>query len=404
MHSKHELDTIVIVDGGIPAVAQAVARQVRDLAVYCEVVPARANVARATRGLRGVIAVGADAVPLASVPTLSVDGSVDEVALREFVLTTCGCRPGWTPAAMVDLAVAAVREQVGSGRVLCALSGGVDSSVAAALVHRAVGDQLVCVFVDHGLLRKGEAEQVVQMFREQFQLQLVHVQAEERFLARLAGVTDPEEKRKRIGAEFIRVFEEEARKLGQIEFLLQGTIYPDVLESDTIKSHHNVGGLPDDMKLGLVEPLRMLFKDEVRAVGETLGLPASMVWRQPFPGPGLGIRIIGEVTAPRLALLREADAIVREEIAAAGLDRDVWQYFAVLTPIQSVGVRDGVRSYEHLVAVRAVTSRDATRADWARLPYELLDRMSTRICAEVPGVNRVVYDITGKPPGTIEWE
>lgn len=404
MQNAERLDTIVIVDGGFPDVAQAVARHVRDLAVYCEIVPLNAAAAAiAETAPKGVIAIGSSPA-VGGLPALAIDGPPDADALRQFVLTTCGCQPTWTPEVMVERAIAAVRAQVGSGRVLCALSGGVDSSVAAALVHRAIGDQLVCVFVDHGLLRKGEAEQVVQTFREQFRLQLVHVQAQERFLARLAGVTDPEEKRKRIGAEFIAVFEEESRKLGQIEFLLQGTIYPDVLESGTIKSHHNVGGLPPDMKLGLVEPLRMLFKDEVRLVGEALGLPATMVWRQPFPGPGLGIRVIGEVTAPRLAVLREADAIVREEIAAAGLEREVWQYFAVLTPIQSVGVRDGQRSYEHTVAVRAVTSRDATRAAWARLPYDVLDTISRRICAEVPGVNRVVYDITGKPPGTIEWE
>ena len=281
--------------------------------------------------------------------------------------------------------------------------------MAAALVHRAVGDQLTCIFVDHGLLRKGEAEQVVTTFRNNLHINLVHVDAGPRFLARLAGVEDPEEKRKIIGHEFIRVFEDEARKLGDIPFLVQGTLYPDVIESGTrtaatIKSHHNVGGLPEDMKFQLVEPLRLLFKDEVREIGEELGLPEEIVWRQPFPGPGLAIRILGEVTPEKLAILKEADAIVTGEIRDAGLNREVWQYFAVLPSMRSVGVMGDERTYSYPIIVRAVTSDDAMTADWAKLPYELLDRISRRIVNEVKGINRVVYDITSKPPGTIEWE
>jgi GMP synthase (glutamine-hydrolysing) len=300
---------------------------------------------------------------------------------------------------------------VGSERVLCALSGGVDSAVAALLVHKAVGDQLTCVFVDHGLLRQNEAEQVVETFGGHFHVPLVHVRAQERFLALLAGVEDPEEKRKRIGREFIRVFEEEARKLGDVRWLVQGTLYSDVIESGgtdgvaaTIKSHHNVGGLPDDMQMKLVEPLRLLFKDEVRRVGEELGMPERMVWRQPFPGPGLAIRIIGDVTAERLEILRSADAILQEEVRRAGLYRDLWQSFAVLPAIRSVGVQGDERTYAYPIVIRAVTSEDAMTADWARLPYDLLETISSRIINEIPGVNRVALDISSKPPATIEWE
>jgi GMP synthase (glutamine-hydrolysing) len=315
---------------------------------------------------------------------------------------------------IVDESVAAVRAQVGERKVICGLSGGVDSAVAAALVQRAVGDQLTCVFVDHGLLRKGEAEQVEEDFVASTGVDLVHVKAADRFAAILSDVTDPEAKRKAIGREFIRVFEEAARDLqaggDSIDFLVQGTLYPDVIESGSptaakIKSHHNVGGLPDDLQFSLVEPLRALFKDEVRRVGEELGLPEEIVWRQPFPGPGLAVRIIGEVTPERLDLLREADAIVREEIRKAGLDREIWQVFAVLlADVRSVGVQGDERTYGHPIVVRAVTSEDAMTADWARLPHEVLARISNRIINEVPQVNRVAYDITSKPPGTIEWE
>jgi GMP synthase (glutamine-hydrolysing) len=329
--------------------------------------------------------------------------------LKNFLYNAAGCRPNWTSVSIIEEQEAAVRAQVGDGRALAALSGGVDSSVAALLVHRAVGDRLTCVFVDTGLLRNGEAEQVEATFRRDFNVNLVHVKAADRFLERLAGVTDPEAKRKAIGAEFIRVFEEVARDLGNPRFLVQGTLYPDVVESGgkraaTIKSHHNVGGLPERMDLELVEPLRLLFKDEVRRVGAELGLPEDVVHRQPFPGPGLAVRVIGEVTAERLAILRAADQIVTEEIHRAGLDKSLWQWFAVLPAIRTVGVMGDGRTYAHPVILRAVTSEDAMTADFARLPWEVLARISSRIVGEVPGVNRVAYDITSKPPGTIEWE
>ncbi|MGE5589614.1 MAG: glutamine-hydrolyzing GMP synthase [Bacillota bacterium] len=329
--------------------------------------------------------------------------------IQNFLYKVCGCSPSWTAASFVEESVNAIRRQVGGEKVLCALSGGVDSSVAAVLVHRAVGDQLSCVFVDHGLLRQGEAEQVVRTFRERYRINLVHVDARQRFLSLLEGVTDPEQKRKIVGREFIRVFEDEARKLGQIDYLVQGTLYPDVIESGTataavIKSHHNVGGLPPDLKFKLLEPLRDLFKDEVRRVGTELGLPEEMVWRQPFPGPGLAIRCLGPITEERLAILRQADAIVTGEIQKAGLGRDVWQYFAVLTNQQSVGVMGDERTYAYTAVVRAVSSEDGMTADWARLPADLLARISARLINEVPHINRVVYDITSKPPGTIEWE
>ncbi len=329
--------------------------------------------------------------------------------LKGFLFDVAGCRPTWTELSIIEEAVAEIRSRVGGERVLCGLSGGVDSAVAAALVHKAVGDQLTCVFVDTGLMRQGEAEQVEDTFRRQFHVDLVHVKAHDRFLAALAGVTDPERKRRIIGELFIRTFEEVAADHGDARFLVQGTLYPDVVESGggdsaVIKTHHNVGGLPDDLRFELIEPLRHLFKDEVRAVGEELGLPEEIVWRQPFPGPGLAVRVVGEVTAERLELVRRADAIVLEEIRRAGLYRRIWQSFAVLLGVHTVGVMGDGRTYAHPVVVRAVTSEDAMTADWARLPPELLERIATRIINEVPGVNRVAYDVTSKPPGTIEWE
>ncbi|VBB05835.1 anthranilate synthase component ii signature [Lucifera butyrica] len=329
--------------------------------------------------------------------------------LRNFLFEICNCKGDWNMGSFVEQAIRSIREQVGDKKVLCGLSGGIDSSVAAVLVHRAVGDQLTCVFVNHGFLRQGEPEQVVKTFRDGFHMNLVYADAADRFLKRMEGVVEPEEKRKIIGEEFIRVFENEAAKLGDINFLVQGTLYPDVIESGTetaavIKSHHNVGGLPEDMKFKLVEPLRDLFKDEVRVLARELNLPEEIVWRQPFPGPGLAIRIIGEVTEERLHILREADAIVHQEIKAAGLYRKVWQSFAVLPAMKSVGVMGDERTYAYTVGLRVVASEDGMTADWVRLPYEVLDEISRRIVNEVKGVNRVVYDITSKPPATIEWE
>ncbi len=329
--------------------------------------------------------------------------------LKHFLYDACDCLPAWTMVSIIEQAMEQVRETVGGNKIICGLSGGVDSATAAVLVHKAVGDQLTCVFVDHGLLRKGEAEQVEDTFRRHFKINLIHVKAQERFLRRLEGVTDPEVKRKTIGEEFIRVFEEVASELKDTDFLVQGTLYPDIIESGTkdaarIKSHHNVGGLPDDMQFTLVEPLRLLFKDEVRGVGEELGLPEEIVWRQPFPGPGLAIRIIGEITGERLEILREADAVVIEEIKRAGLYREIWQSFAILPDLKTVGVMGDERTYAYPVMLRAVTSEDAMTADWARLPYEVLERISSRIISEVPGVNRVAFDISSKPPATIEWE
>ena len=331
--------------------------------------------------------------------------------IETFLYDVAGAAPAWTPAAVIQEQVERIRAQVGSERVICGLSGGVDSAVAALLVHKAVGDQLTCVFVDHGLLRENEAEQVVETFGTHFHVPLVHVDARARFLGRLAGVSDPEEKRRIVGEEFIRVFEDEARRLGDVRFLVQGTLYSDVIESGgdlgvaaKIKSHHNVGGLPADMRMELVEPLRSLFKDEVRRVGEQLGLPERMVWRHPFPGPGLSIRIIGEVTDERLAILRAADAVLLEEIRRTDLYRELWQCFAVLPAIRSVGVQGDERTYAYPIVIRAVTSEDAMTADWARLPHDLLATISARIINEVPGVNRVALDLSSKPPATIEWE
>ena len=331
--------------------------------------------------------------------------------LSNFVRNVCGCAGDWKMDEFVENSIKEIRAKVGDGKVLCALSGGVDSSVAAVMLSKAVGNQLTCVFVDHGLLRKNEGDEVEAVFGPNgpYKLNFIRVNAQQRYYDKLAGVTEPEAKRKIIGEEFIRVFEEESNKLGKIDFLVQGTIYPDVVESGTstsatIKSHHNVGGLPEDMRLALIEPLRELFKDEVRAVGEELGIPSALVWRQPFPGPGLAIRVLGEVTQEKLEITREADAIFREEIAKAGLERKIWQYFACLPNIRSVGVMGDGRTYSHTVALRAVTSNDGMTSDWAHIPFSVLDIVSRRIVNEVQGVNRIVYDITSKPPATIEWE
>ncbi|MBU5485349.1 glutamine-hydrolyzing GMP synthase [Clostridium sp. MSJ-11] len=329
--------------------------------------------------------------------------------LSNFLFNICGLKGDWSMASFAEEKIREVKELVGDKKVICALSGGVDSSVAALIVHKAIGKQLTCIFVDHGLLRKDEGDQVEEVFKQQFDMNLIRVNAQERFLGKLKGVSDPERKRKIIGEEFIRVFEEEANKLGKIDFLVQGTIYADVVESGTntsatIKSHHNVGGLPEDIEFKLIEPLRELFKDEVRAVGEELGIPHKLVWRQPFPGPGLAIRVLGEITEDKLEIVREADAIFREEIANAELDEVIWQYFACLPNIRSVGVMGDERTYSHTVALRAVNSTDGMTSDWSRIPYEVLDKVSRRIVNEVKNVNRIVYDITSKPPSTIEWE
>ncbi|SUY47937.1 GMP synthase [Clostridium putrefaciens] len=329
--------------------------------------------------------------------------------IENFLYKICKLEKSWTMASFAEEKIKEIKNIVGDKKLICALSGGVDSSVAALLIHKAVGKQLTCIFVDHGLLRKDEGDMVEKVFKEEFDLNIIRVNAKERFLSKLKSVSEPEKKRKIIGEEFIRIFEEEANKLGEIDFLVQGTIYPDVVESGTdtsavIKSHHNVGGLPEDMNFKLIEPLRELFKDEVRAVGEELGIPHKLVWRQPFPGPGLAIRVLGEVTEEKLSIVREADSIMREEISNAGLEETIWQYFACLPNIQSVGVMGDERTYCHTIALRAVNSSDGMTSDWSRIPYEVLDKISRRIVNEVKDVNRIVYDITSKPPSTIEWE
>jgi len=431
-------DMIAILDTGSTDNAR-LARAVRSLGVYSEIHPHDLPAAElyAIPGLKGVILNGgpnrivdgspvdaADAVYTGPVPVLTIDHAVRRLsdlegmpaedaeladALRPFLFDRCGARKTWDMDTFVADQVDRIRRQVGNGKVLLALSGGVDSSVVAALLIRAIGKQLHCVHVNHGLMRKGESEQVLEVFRGQLDANLVFVDASERFLGKLAGVADPEQKRKIIGGEFIRVFEEEARKLEGISFLAQGTIYPDIVESGTktakaVKAHHNVGGLPDDLKFELVEPVKYLFKDEVRACGIALGLPASMVYRQPFPGPGLGVRCLGAITTDRLHAVREADAILREEFDSAGLAEKVWQYFTVVPDFRSTGVRDGARSFEYPVILRAINTVDAMTATVERLDWEVLERITRRILAEVPGVNRVLYDLSPKPPATIEWE
>ena len=432
-------DMIVILDLG-SSENTVLAREIRDLGVYSEIHPhdITPEELRALPNVRGIILNGGenrvvdgkavDAAPGVyglGVPVLAVDhpaagdcrklerwpaGEAERRKLLEgFVLEECGARRNWNMENFIADQVELIRRQVGDRKVLLALSGGVDSSVVAALLIKAVGRQLTCVHVNHGLLRKGEPEQVVRVFRDEMDANLIYVDAVDRFLDKLAGVADPEQKRKIIGAEFIRVFEEEARKLSGIEFLAQGTIYPDIIESGTktvkaVKSHHNVGGLPEDLDFQLVEPLKMLFKDEVRACGKALGLPDSMVYRQPFPGPGLGVRCLGAITRERLEAVRESDAILREEFAAAGLEGKVWQYFTVVPDFKSVGVRDGARTFDWPVILRAVNTVDAMTATVEDVPFALLQRITARITAEVKGVNRVLYDLTPKPTGTIEWE
>ncbi|WP_407272623.1 glutamine-hydrolyzing GMP synthase [Radiobacillus sp. PE A8.2] len=329
--------------------------------------------------------------------------------LKQFVFDACNCTGDWSMANFVEEEIEKIRNKVGNKKVLCALSGGVDSSVVAALIHKAIGDQLTCIFVDHGLLRKNEADAVMETFRDEFQMNIIKVDAKDRFLTKLKGISDPEQKRKIIGNEFIYVFDDEADKLKDIDYLAQGTLYTDIVESgtataQTIKSHHNVGGLPEDMQFELIEPLNTLFKDEVRKLGTELGVPDEIVWRQPFPGPGLGIRVLGEVTEEKLEIVRESDAILRDEIKKAGLDRDIWQYFTVLPDIRSVGVMGDARTYDYSIGIRAVTSIDGMTSDWARIPWDVLEKISTRIVNEVEHINRVLYDVTSKPPATIEWE
>ncbi|MEG0156022.1 MAG: glutamine-hydrolyzing GMP synthase [Anaerovoracaceae bacterium] len=391
---------------------QQVAKVGRLANVYCEVKPYTAELKELNP--KAIVVIGDDEVSAdltkvqaVGVPVLEKGNEKTPEEIQAFI-KECGFACNWTIEAFIDDAVAQIRETVGDKKVLCALSGGVDSSVCAALVYKAIGNQLTCMFVNHGLMRKGEPELIDQIFGKQFGMPLVSINAIDRFLDKLEGVDDPERKRKIIGEEFIRVFEDESKKLGKMDFLVQGTIYPDIIESASskgvVKSHHNVGGLPEDIDFELLEPVKWLFKDEVRAVGEALGLPHEQVWRQPFPGPGLGVRVVGAITREKLEYVRESDAILCEEIANAGLDQSIWQYFTVCPGCNSVGVKDGKRTYEQAIALRAILSSDAMSADIAELPYPLLNKIACRIVAEVDGVNRVMYDITPKPPATIEWE
>ena len=400
--------------------SHVIARRVRALGVYCEVMPDSAGVARIReKSPRGIIFTGASTRPAEvsaiGVPILAREDVLDtaekgQKLLHDFLYHACACKGNWKMEDYAEQTILDLRDKIGDKKVLCALSGGVDSTVAAILVHRAVGKQLTCIFVDHGLLRKDEAETVESMCRDAFDLNVIRVDASARFLGKLNDVTEPEQKRKIIGEEFIRVFEEESKKLGVVDFLVQGTIYPDIIESGTkdavaVKSHHNVGGLPDVVEFKeIVEPLRLLFKDEVRQVGRVLGIPAAFVERQPFPGPGLAVRVIGEITREKLDILREADAIFCAELEREGLHHEMGQYFAVLTNLRSVGVSDDARTYDYTVGLRAVVTNDYMTADFARIPYAVLGRVSSRIAHEVAGVNRVVYDVTAKPPATIEWE
>lgn len=427
-------DMILILDLGSEENPK-IAREIRALGVYTEIHPHDITAEELAKlpSVKGIILNGgvnrvvdgveidaSEAVYNAGLPILKADhkggaafpadDAERETVLKHFVFDTCKAEANWNMENFIADQIELIKRQVGDKKVLLALSGGVDSSVVAALLIRAIGKQLTCVHVNHGLLRKGEPEQVVQVFRDEMDANLIYVDAVDRFLDKLAGVADPEQKRKIIGAEFIRVFEDEARKIGKVDYLVQGTIYPDIIESGlgdsaVIKSHHNVGGLPSVVDFEeLIEPLRLLFKDEVRQMGLELGLPEYLVYRQPFPGPGLGVRVIGEVTEDKVAILQDADAIFREEIAKAGLDRDINQYFAVITDVRSVGVMGDFRTYDYTIALRGVTTTDFMTADWARIPYEVLDKVSTRIVNEVKHVNRIVYDITSKPPATIEWE
>ncbi len=407
---KHQL--VVILDFGGQD-AHLIARQVRDCGVFCEVKPDTLPPAElaAMRPVGIILNGGADCPPeilALGIPTLQAPA--ENAALEAFLKSECGCVGDWNMSDYVEQTIAALRTKIGDKKVVCALSGGVDSTVSAVMVHRAVGHQLTCLFVDHGVLRKNEADQVEQICKERFQMNLIRVDARAEFLGKLAGVTDPEQKRRIIGETFIRVFERESKKLGKVEYLVQGTIYPDVIESGTghakaVKSHHNVGGMPKNVDFEeVIEPVRMLFKDEVRRAGLALGIDESLVWRQPFPGPGLAVRVLGEVTPERVAMLQEADAIFREEIALAGLEREISQYFAILTNVRAVGVADDGRTYNATVALRAVKTTDFMTAEVVQIPYELLTRTAERIINEVPGIGRVVYDVTQKPPGTIEWE